>query len=229
MYSYKTKPCRFFALNICRYGSRCYFRHDHIHKSQDWAVRNFKALEQKINEQIQNQLEFQERMEKKIDEILQYQLELRKLSQNIPQCTIPQGVVNDYLQNEPIAQKRTTESIKSEKKTQIQASIPQSPVHPDEQKPCGLSNCTKQAKLRCTKCKKTYYCSPKHQAEHWKCHKKQCGQDARDDKHDFEFSGNTLTKEIMNMVEEFNIPGTDTDFRSLLKEIEDDELREIVI
>ena len=31
------------------------------------------------------------------------------------------------------------------------------------------------------------------------------------------------------MVEEFNIPGTDTDFRSLLKEIEDDELREIVI
>ena len=47
-------------------------------------------------------------MEKKIDiymYILQYQLELRKLSQNIPQRTIPQDVVNDYLQNEPIAQK----------------------------------------------------------------------------------------------------------------------------
>ena len=158
---------------------------------------------------------------------------MRKLSQNIPQCTIPQGVVNDYLQNEPIAQKRTTEAIKSEKKTQNQASIPQSPVYPDEQKLCGLSNCKKQAKLRWTnlKCKKTYYCHPKHQDEHWKCHKKQCDQDACDDKDDFaiEFSGNTLTKEIMNMVEEFNIPGTDTDFRSLRKEIEDDELREIVI
>ena len=111
----------------------------------------------------------------------------------------------------------------------IQPSIPQSPVYSDAQKLCGLSNYKKQVKLRCTRCKKTYYCSPKHQAEHWKCHKKQCGQDACDDKHDFEFSGNTLTKEIMNMVEEFNIPVTDADFRSLLKEIEDDESREIVI
>ena len=33
----------------------------------------------------------------------------------------------------------------------------------------------------------------------------------------------------MNMVGEFNIPITDADFRSLLKEIEDGELREIVI
>ena len=33
----------------------------------------------------------------------------------------------------------------------------------------------------------------------------------------------------MNMVEEFNVPVTDADFRSLLKEIEDDELRKIVI
>ena len=115
------------------------------------------------------------------------------------------------------------------KKTQIQESIPQSPVSPDEQKLCGLSNCDKQAKLRCTWCKKAYYYSPKHQAEHCKCHKKQCGQDAQDDKHDSEFSVTTLTKEMMNMVEEFNISVTDADFRSLLKEIEDDELRKNVI
>ena len=92
--------------SICHakyYNSFVYFIF--IFKSQDWAACNFKALKQKINEQIQKQLEFQERMEKKIDEILQYQLELRKLSQNIPQCTIPQDIVNDYLPNEPIAQK----------------------------------------------------------------------------------------------------------------------------
>ena len=74
-----------------------------------------------------------------------------------------------------------------------------------------------------------YYCSSKHQAKHRKCHKKQCGQDAIAEKHDFVSSGKTLTKEMMNVVEEFNIPVIDEDFELLLKEIEVGELREIVI
>ena len=33
--------------------------------------------------------------------------------------------------------------------------------------------CNEQAKLHCTRYRKIHYCNPKHQAEHWKQHKKQ--------------------------------------------------------
>ena len=46
-----------------------------------------------------------------------------------------------------------------------------SPVASDK-KLCGL--CNEQAKLPCTQCRNMHYCSPKHQAEHWKQHNKHC-------------------------------------------------------
>ena len=182
-----SKPCRFFALNICRYRSRCYFRHEHIHKSQDWAERNFKTLEQKINEQIQKQLEFHERMGKKLMKYSSINLNCENLVKIYLSAQLLKWTVTKRMNR--LHKNELQNQSNSKKKTQVQRSILQSPVHPDEQKLCRLSNCKKQAKLRCTKCKKTYYCSPKHQAEHWKCHKKQCGQDARAD---FEFSENTF-------------------------------------
>jgi hypothetical protein len=39
---------------------------------------------------------------------------------------------------------------------------------------CGLSNCVNEGKLRCSRCKSTFYCSPEHQKNHWKDHKGQC-------------------------------------------------------
>ena len=87
--------------------------------------------------------------------------------------------------------------------------------------------CNQHAKLRCTRCRKTHYCSPKHQAEHWKLHKKQCEQVNLKD--DTEISGTILREELKNIRKQFHFPSADSDFESLLKEIEDDELRKIEI
>ena len=73
---------------------------------------------------------------------------------------------------------------------------------------------------------KTNYCSPKHQAEHWKLHKKQCEQV---NLNDTEISGTILREELKNIRKQFNVPTADSDFESLRKEIEDDELRKIEI
>ena len=51
MYSYKTKPYRVHALNICRYGSRCSFQH--IHKSQDSTKTKKKSYKSDILSEFQ--------------------------------------------------------------------------------------------------------------------------------------------------------------------------------
>ena len=83
------------------------------------------------------------------------------------------------------------------------------------------------AKLRCTRCKKVHYCSSKHQAEHWKHHKKQCNQDKVNS--DVEDTSMTLKQHLINVRDQFSTPVSDEDFESLLKEIEDDELTKIGI
>ena len=72
-----------------------------------------------------------------------------------------------------------------------------------------------------------HYCSPKHQAEHWKQHKKQC--DNAKVKQTDDISKTTLRQDLIDLRKEFNIPVSDADFGSLLSEIEDDELRKIKI
>ena len=98
-------------------------------------------------------------------------------------------------------------------------------VSREEQKLCGL--CNIPAKLRCTRCKKVHYCSSKHQAEHWKHHKKKCNQDKVNS--DVEDTSMTLKQHLINVRDQFSTPVSDEDFESLLKEIEDDELTKIGI
>mmetsp|Transcript_19945 Transcript_19945/g.28666 ORF Transcript_19945/g.28666 Transcript_19945/m.28666 type:complete len:114 (-) Transcript_19945:152-493(-) len=39
---------------------------------------------------------------------------------------------------------------------------------------CSLPGCNQPADKRCSKCKKTYYCSRSHQTDHWSTHKSDC-------------------------------------------------------
>ena len=57
---------------------------------------------------------------------------------------------------------------------QSQNTMTFSTMHSLSEPECG--HCKRPAKLRCATCTKVYYCSPKHQSEHWKYHKKQCFQ-----------------------------------------------------
>merc|ERR1712072_1468882 len=39
---------------------------------------------------------------------------------------------------------------------------------------CGFPGCTLRAPLKCSRCRKVFYCSKNHQELHWKCHKRHC-------------------------------------------------------
>jgi hypothetical protein len=219
--SYKTKPCKYFALNSCKYGSRCFFRHDKcIQKSQEWSDQKFKELEKKINEEFHKQLEHQKRLEKKIDKVVQYQIQLQKLvTEIILQFSRPHE--SDVRIHSQLSEGQESSNLNKQCIEEAKNPITLSAIHSLHEPECG--HCKQPAKLRCTRCKKVYYCTQKHQAEHWKYHKQQCFQGEA--KNENAYSSMTVRKEMMNMVQEFNIPVADADFDLLLKEIEDDELR----
>jgi len=190
---YKTKPCKFFAQNSCRYGSRCRFHHDKISddflRFKDWS-------ELKLKEIIQIQNDFQANTEKKLDDILNNQLQIQMLLKHLSNTT--KNSMPDenseiiYLAEEITSHisisdtetiktnERTVEiiprdsSLSAKKRTPV-FNISETKINhafPYEEKCCGM--CKKTASLRCSKCKAIYYCSQEHQIKHWKEHKKLC-------------------------------------------------------
>ena len=79
-----------------------------------------------------------------------------------------------------------------------------------------ISSPAKSDKKLCELCneqaRKVHYCDPKHQAEHWKQHKKQCDNSEVNQTDDI--NKITLRQILMDLRKEFNIPVSDADLGS---------------
>ena len=129
-------------------------------------------------------------------EILKIQKSLEEHCKLFSTCqtTAFQQYTDSCMQHQLTATQEHISSIAHSKgKMQTHDAILSSPVASDE-KFCGL--CNGQAKLRCTWCRNMHYCSPKHQAEHWKQHKKQC--DNAKVKQTDDISKTTLRQNLMD-------------------------------